>query len=111
MHVLLEILRDCGDWELAVKVLKDMGSETGSAGSTSTGPISLTSSGRAILGRLHNPTTTSFALVMEACLSLEDPLLLAPDNVQECGRRSQAALEVFSQMEEQGLKPDRYVDK
>ena len=105
VHCLLEILRDSAAAEEAVAVLDDMcdrARETEAAVDTRPAfsalpealPLTLTQSGRYLLGAQYAPSKSTFALVIEACVKASNADL---------------ALKAFSQMERWGLYPDRRV--
>ena len=105
VHCLLEILRDASAAEDAMLVLTDMcdrARETEAAVDTKPAfsalpealPLTLTQSGRYLLGAQYAPSKSTFALVIEACVKANNADL---------------ALKAFSQMERWGLYPDRRV--
>lgn len=105
VHCLLEILRDASAAEEAMVVLTDMcdrARETEAAVDTKPAfsalpealPLTLTQSGRYLLGAQYAPSKSTFALVIEACVKANNADL---------------ALKAFSQMERWGLYPDRRV--
>ena len=105
VHCLLEILRDAAAAEEAMAVLSDMcdrARETEAAVDTRPAfsalpealPLTITQSGRYLLGAQYAPSKSTFALVIEACVKAS---------------KADLALQAFSQMERWGLSPDRRV--
>jgi pentatricopeptide repeat protein len=105
VHCLLEILRDAAAAEEAMAVLTDMcdrARETEAAADKRPAfsalpealPLTLTQSGRYLLGAQYAPSKSTFALVIEACVK---------------AKNADLALKAFSQMERWGLYPDRRV--
>ena len=105
VHCLLEILRDSAAAEEAMMVLTDMcdrARETEAAVDKKPAfsalpealPLTLTQSGRFLLGAQYSPSKSTFALVIEACVK---------------AKNADLALKAFSQMERWGLLPDRRV--
>ena len=105
VHCLLEILRDAAVAEEAMAVLSDMcdrARETEAAVDTRPAfsalpealPLTITQSGRYLLGAQYAPSKSTFALVIEACVKAS---------------KADLALQAFSQMERWGLAPDRRV--
>ena len=105
VHCLLEILRDAAAAEDALAVLDDMcdrARETEAAVDSKPAfsalpealPLTLTQSGRFLLGAQYAPSKSTFALVIEACVKAGNADL---------------ALTTFSRMERWGLYPDRRV--
>lgn len=119
---LLELLRDAGDYATAGAIVTDMmernvltkknvpvTTQSGKTGVSVTSlSIGFTDSGHDLLRKQYAPDRLAFVLAMEACLNLDAIKDYDEDSRErELAKRAEMAIDMFNQMEQSGIVPDR----